>query len=40
LWLRGVLERALVVTDERCDLLGERKLLILRMLLLKLTLQH
>ena len=39
MWLRAVLESVLVVADERSDLLGERELLILRLLLLKLTLQ-
>lgn len=40
MWLRGVLEGVLVGSDECGDLLGERKLLILGLLLLKLTLQR
>lgn len=40
MWLRSVLERVLVASDECGDLLGERELLILGLLLLKLTLQR
>ena len=40
MWLRSVLEGVLVASNECGDLLGERELLILGLLLLKLTLQR